>query len=206
VEKDLRLAGELKKHWPGMQMVAADALDISWSGLSEAGIHKVIGNLPYNVASPLIWDIVALCPDAEFMVFTIQKEVGLRLTASPGTKAYGALSVWVQSFAHPRLEFVVGPQVFRPRPQVDSAVVSLHPLSQRPGPQERVALAALLRVCFQQRRKQLKTSLRDVWTDEVRSWFAAHNTSPRARAEELTPEQFLSLAQVNAAVDRQGIR
>lgn len=207
VEKDLHLAGELKKLWPGMHVVAADALDISWSGLPEAGIHKIIGNLPYNVASPLIWDIVALCPEAESMVFTIQKEVGLRLTASPGTKAYGALSVWVQSFAHPRLEFVVGPHVFRPRPQVDSAVVSLVPLSQGPGPQERAALIALLRVCFQQRRKQLKTSLRDMWSDGVQSWFAAHNMSPKARAEELTPKQFLSLAQVIAAGgDRQEFR
>ncbi|MBS3780903.1 MAG: ribosomal RNA small subunit methyltransferase A [Desulfovermiculus sp.] len=202
VEKDPYLAWELKKRWPGMDVLAADILDISWSGLFGAGIHKIIGNLPYNVASPLIWDIVVFFPQAGTMVITIQKEVGLRLTASPGSKAYGALSVWVQSLACPRFEFVIGPQVFRPRPKVDSAVVSLVPLSQRPGPQELAALNALLRVCFQQRRKQLKTSLRTMWSDAVRSWFVEHDVSPKARAEELTPVQFLSLAQVTAAGDR----
>ncbi|MDZ7759697.1 MAG: 16S rRNA (adenine(1518)-N(6)/adenine(1519)-N(6))-dimethyltransferase RsmA [Desulfovermiculus sp.] len=196
VEKDDHLARELKKRWPDMQVVAVDALDISWDRLSKAGIHKVIGNLPYNVASPLIWDIVACFPEAVSMVFTVQKEVGLRLTASPGAKAYGALSVWVQNFVQPRLEFIIGPQVFRPRPRVDSAVISLLPLRQRPGPKERAALSGLLRVCFQQRRKQLKTSLRSVWSDHVQSWFLEHNVRPQARAEEMTPKQFLSLAQV----------
>lgn len=195
VEKDLALARELKKKWPDMDVIAADASGIQWDRLHRAGFGKIIGNLPYNIASPLIWDIVSQLAHAKRMIFTIQKEVGLRLTARPGTKEYGALSVWVQSFAHPRLEFTLGPRVFRPCPKVDSAVVSLHPHAFHPSQDQRRALAALLRVCFQQRRKQLKTSLRHLWSESVQDWFAEHGVRPQARPEDMTPGEFLSLSQ-----------
>lgn len=195
VEKDLDLARELKLRWPDIDVIAADATSIQWDRLQLAGFSKVIGNLPYNIASPLIWDIVTRFSEATGMVFTVQKEVGLRLTAGPGTKAYGALSVWVQNFVRPRLEFFIGPFVFRPQPKVDSAVVSLHPLAFPPTPEQSGALAALLRVCFQQRRKQLKTSLRRLWSKSVQAWFVEYGVRPQARAEELTPQEFLSLSQ-----------
>ncbi|MFO7875255.1 MAG: 16S rRNA (adenine(1518)-N(6)/adenine(1519)-N(6))-dimethyltransferase RsmA [Desulfovermiculus sp.] len=195
VEKDLALARELKEKWPDIDVIAADASGIQWDQLHRAGFGKVIGNLPYNIASPLIWDIVSSFSEASGMVFTIQKEVGLRLTARPGRKEYGALSVWVQNFAQPRLEFVLGPLVFRPRPKVDSAVVSLYPKAVHPNQDQRRALAALLRVCFQQRRKQLKTSLRSLWSESVQAWFAEHGVRPQARPEDMTPREFLSLSQ-----------
>lgn len=195
VEKDLALARQLKEKWPDIDVIAADALDIQWDRLYRAGFCKVIGNLPYNIASPLIWDIVSGFSEARGMVFTIQKEVGLRLTARPGRKEYGALSVWVQNFAQPRLEFILGPLVFRPRPKVDSAVVSLCPQAFCPDQDQRKALASLLRVCFQQRRKQLKTSLRSLWSESVQAWFAEHGVRPQARAEDLTPQEFFSLSQ-----------
>lgn len=195
VEKDLALARELKERWPDVDVIAVDALDMQWDRLYLAGFGKVIGNLPYNIASRLIWDIVSRFPEATGMVFTIQKEVGLRLTARPGRKEYGALSVWVQNFAEPRLEFILGPLVFRPRPKVDSAVVFLYPLTCYPNQDQKKALAALVRVCFQQRRKQLKTSLRSLWSESVQAWFAEHGVRPQARAEDLTPQEFFSLSQ-----------
>ncbi|MFP4427814.1 MAG: 16S rRNA (adenine(1518)-N(6)/adenine(1519)-N(6))-dimethyltransferase RsmA [Desulfovermiculus sp.] len=195
VEKDLALARELKKKWPDMDIIAADASGIQWDRLHRAGFGKIIGNLPYNIASPLIWDIVTRFSRARGMVFTIQKEVGVRLTARPGRKEYGALTVWVQSFAQPRLEFILGPHVFRPRPKVDSAVVSLYPKAFVPNHEQRSALAALLRVCFQQRRKQLKTSLRSLWSESVQDWFTEHGVRPQARPEDITPGEFLSLSQ-----------
>lgn len=195
VEKDLDLARDLKEKWPDIDVIAADVMGIQWDRMHRAGFGKVIGNLPYNIASPLIWDLVSKFPEASGMVFTIQKEVGLRLTAQPGRKEYGALSVWVQNFALPRLEFILGPLVFRPRPKVDSAVVSLYPQAFHPNQDQRRALASLLRVCFQQRRKQLKTSLRSLWSESVQAWFAEHSVRPQARPEDLTPREFLSLSQ-----------
>ncbi len=196
VEKDFDLILELKKKYPALDLMATDAMGLAWEGLSRAGIHKVVGNLPYNVASPLVWDIVSCCPQVIRVVFTVQKEVGYRLIASPGSKEYGALSVWVQNFAHPRLEFVLAPTVFRPRPRVDSAVISFSPQIARPSPLEAQVLSGLLRICFQQRRKQLKTSLRRLWSEQVQAWFLEQNLSPTARAEELTPLNFLSLARI----------
>jgi 16S rRNA (adenine1518-N6/adenine1519-N6)-dimethyltransferase len=186
----------LKKKYPAMDLIVADALRLAWGGLAQTKIHKVIGNLPYNIASPLIWDMVSACDQVTRIVFTVQKEVGLRLIASPGCKEYGALSVWVQNFVYPGLEFVLAPAVFRPRPRVDSAVISFSPHGFRPSPGEAGALAGLLRICFQQRRKQLKTSLRRLWSGKVQAWFEEQGVSPAARAEELTPGNFLSLARI----------
>jgi 16S rRNA (adenine1518-N6/adenine1519-N6)-dimethyltransferase len=196
IEKDFALVLELKKKYPTLDLIAADAVGLAWEGLNRVGIHKIVGNLPYNVASPLIWDIVSSCPQVMRIVFTVQKEVGYRLIASPGSKEYGAFSVWVQNFAHPRLEFALPPAVFRPRPRVDSAVISFSPQIARPSPQEAQALSGLLRICFQQRRKQLKTSLRRLWSKKVQTWFEEQNVSPAARAEELTALNFLSLARI----------
>ena len=197
LEKDSGLAVELKTRHPDVQLAVADALKCAWIRLPQAGIGKVIGNLPYNIASPLIWDLTAQFQAVPGrIVVMLQKEVARRLTASPGSRVYGALSVWVQTFVQPRLEFILSPEVFRPRPRVDSAVVSMSCRSERPTADEGAALAGLLRVCFQKRRKQLKTSLRGVWSGPVQEWFAAHGVDPRTRAEALTPGEFLSLAQV----------
>lgn len=195
VEKDLSLARDLKLRRPDMDLIAVDARNMAWDRLSRSGIGKVIGNLPYNVASPLIWEVVSLFVQATKMVFTVQKEVGQRLAANPGTKEYGGLSVWVQNFVRPQVECILGPTVFRPRPRVESAVVSLVPLAQCPNPEQYAALAALVRTCFQKRRKQLKTTLRPMWSDALQNWFDEHGIQPQARAEELTPRDFLSLSQ-----------
>ena len=170
-----------------------DALTLPWSRF--AAPWKIIGNLPYNVASPLMWDILSQAPGLERAVFMIQKEVGERITAAPGCKAYGALSVWVRTFAVPKLEFIVPPQVFRPQPKVDSAVLRFTPLPQeaKPGPEEARMLAALVHRCFQQRRKQLGTILKGA-TPNAAIALEQSGLSSQFRPEALSPEQFRDLA------------
>lgn len=169
----------------------ADALTVVWEELPFP--WKCIGNLPYNVASPLMWEIFSRAGGLSRAVFMIQKEVGQRIAAQPGTGAYGALSVWVQTFMRPKIEFIVPPQVFIPRPKVDSAVLSFVPRDDRPGPGETKALAAVLHRCFQQRRKQLGTIFKGTGLAET-MLPQESGIAFTLRPERLTPEQFLALA------------
>lgn len=169
----------------------ADALAVAWEEFPAP--WKCIGNLPYNVASPLMWEIFSRARGLSLAVFMIQKEVGQRIAAQPGTGAYGALSVWVQTFMRPKIEFIVPPQVFIPRPKVDSAVLSFVPRSDAPGPEEAKALAAVLHRCFQQRRKQLGTIFKGTGLAEA---MLPHDSGIAftLRPECLSAEQFLVLA------------
>ena len=173
-------------------VLEADALKIPWHTLS--GRWKLVGNLPYNVASPLMWDIFSRAGGLERAVFMVQKEVGQRLAARPGTPAYGALSVWVQSFVTPVMEFIVPPQVFHPRPKVHSAVLSFVPLENPPDfhPEK---LAGIIKKCFQLRRKQLGTIFKgDLSILDLLKKNAIDNA---LRPENLAPQQFQSLAKAS---------
>lgn len=164
LEKDRHWAEERMRQGGGaLSVVLTDALSMSWERFGAS--WKFFGNLPYNVASPLMWDICSRTPGLVRAVFMVQKEVGLRLTAGPGTSAYGGLSVWIQSFMRPKLEFIVPPQVFYPRPKVHSAVVSFSPLGEGRGDFAPKALAATLKACFQMRRKQLGSIVRAAGKD-----------------------------------------
>lgn len=176
---------------PCTQTILMDALRFDWTRLQAAMRWKIVGNLPYNVASPLIWDIVSL---AQFTraVFMVQKEVGQRIAALPGSKAYGALSVWVQNYARPSLDFCVGPGAFSPPPAVDSAVLTFTPLTDVPKYPK--ALAQLLHICFQQRRKQLGGILRRASIANATHTLELCGIAFTARPEELTPLQFRQLA------------
>jgi 16S rRNA (adenine1518-N6/adenine1519-N6)-dimethyltransferase len=117
-----------------LRVLQADALTLPFEHFSPG--WKIIGNLPYNIASPLLWELFSRMPSPARAVFMLQKEVGLRLTAAPGSRAYGALSVWLQSFIRPRTAFVVPPHVFHPRPKVDSMVLVFEQLVPRPADNE----------------------------------------------------------------------
>ena len=173
------------------EVLCQDALAFDWSSLG--GSWKLIGNLPYNVASPLIWDAVRHVPHLARAVFMVQKEVGERLAARPGTHAYGALSVWVQSFARVDWGFVVGPGNFTPPPKVDSAVVSLTALPESARPPHPDALAHVVKLCFQQRRKQLQAILRHHGLADAASLLTALDIDPAARSETLDCAKFHAL-------------
>jgi 16S rRNA (adenine1518-N6/adenine1519-N6)-dimethyltransferase len=193
VERDLPLALELRDKCPGVQPLAADALAVRWERLGPPGGWKIIGNLPYNVASPLMWELFSRCRGLAQAVFMVQKEVGDRLVARPGTADYGALSAWVRSFVEPRLGFTVGPGAFIPRPKVDSAVLVFTPVAG-PGDFEPRALAGLLHTCFQKRRKQLGNILRSYMNDAAQAYLESQGLTLRSRPEELAPNQFQALS------------
>lgn len=171
-------------------VVCADALRLPWESLDFP--CKLIGNLPYNVASPLMWEIFSRASGLTRAVFMIQKEVGLRICAEPGTSAYGALTVWVKSFMRPKMEFIVPPHVFYPAPKVDSAVLSFEPLPAWPAPFSPSKLAAVLHKTFSMRRKQLGTIFQG--TPNRLELLTNLGIDPKLRPENLTPQEFHLLA------------
>jgi len=194
IEMDDSLAERLAGRWPELEVSHSDAMQYPWASLEEP--CKVIGNLPYNVGSKLIWDIVSNVKPLQRAVFMVQHEVARRLTAEPGSKAYGGLTAWVGNFCKTTYLFKVPPTVFKPQPKVDSAVVRFEPFPPDEWPSGPKQLAALIKMLFQQRRKQVSTILKKRWTPEVASWFEDHGVSPASRPENLTPEQFRSLSKV----------
>lgn len=185
LEKDRAWALALKRRRPEAGVVETDALRFVWERLS--GDFKVAGNLPYNVASPMLWEFASR---AKYVrgVFMVQKEVALRLAAGPGGRDYGLLSVWVQSFATVKRVFDVKPGSFTPPPKVDSSVFTLTPRTDAPG-FDPVALSATIKTAFGQRRKQLAGIFRDADFD-VRAWLASHGLPETARPEILPVDVF----------------
>ncbi len=198
LEKDDHWAAEHATNPPAgdpvLTVVQGDALSYPWCTLTPGISWKVIGNLPYNVASPLMWDILSQASGLVRAVFMIQKEVGDRIVAVPGNKQYGALSVWLQSFCVPRRAFIVPPTVFKPRPKVDSAVLRFDPLPRTSMDFDSAALSWFLKVCFQQRRKQMQTILKGYFGSALAEGLASAGVEPTARPETLSPRQFQILA------------
>lgn len=194
LEMDDSLAERLEEDYPDADVVRTDALKFDWESLNDTDSVKIIGNLPYNVGSKLIWDIVSRVQTLEKAVFMVQHEVAKRLTAEPGNKAFGGLTAWVKNFAETKYLFKVPPTVFRPQPKVDSAVVAFMPKSIDSWPENPDKLANLIKQLFQKRRKQLSTILKKQWTPDVAAWFEAHGVLTSARPENLTPDNFASLA------------
>jgi len=193
LEKDHALAHWLKAEFPGIAVVHGDGLDFCWEATDRLPGLSLVGNLPYNVASPMIWEMVCRCRAFRSMTFMVQKEVAQRLAAPAGSRAYGALSAWVGSFVRVELLFTVPPHVFRPRPKVDSAVVRFVP---RPDPAWAAAraLSACLKILFQQRRKQLGTILKSRWSPSVDAWCKIAGVDRRVRPEQLPPDLLRALA------------
>jgi 16S rRNA (adenine1518-N6/adenine1519-N6)-dimethyltransferase len=193
VEKDGYWAMERQRAGDG-QVVLMDAMRFAWSRITPERPWKIIGNLPYNVASPLLWDIAAQAGGLQRAVCMVQKEVALRIIAPPGTKTYGALSVWLQSFLRPQLVFALGPGAFTPPPKVDSAVISFVPLPPAQRPRKPEALASLLKMCFQNRRKQLRSIFRMHHKEYALPILRELDIGPQSRPEQLAPKLFQELS------------
>ena len=196
LEKDLELARLLRQKPDPPEIIVGDALQFDWSRLRQNEALKIIGNLPYNIASPLIWNLVSALEHYARMVFCVQREVARRICSKPGSREYGALSVWVQSFArvHPALS--IGRNVFSPRPKVDSAVIILTPLDEHQKVQDTEKLRHILRICFQKRRKQLSTILKPYWHPDVEDWLHEQGLQARSRPENLSPQQFQEISSI----------
>lgn len=167
----------------------ADVMEIDLAAELGAGRWTMVANLPYNVGTPLLLDVLLHVPSVESMTVMVQSEVADRLIASPGTSAYGLPSVIVGLTARPIDEFEVPPQVFVPPPQVSSTVLRL----DRKDPPEGCSRAVeLARRSFGQRRKMLRRSLVGVVPAEA---FHRAGISPSARPERLAPMDFVRLAE-----------
>lgn len=193
-ELDPAWAAFLRRRFPdpGLALVVGDALEIAWDRLSAPTL--VTGNLPYNVSTAILEDLLphhARIPRAAFLV---QKEVADRIVAAPGTDAYGSFSVIVAAWARPRILGRVRPGSFRPPPKVDSAFVGLE-LKPPPLPQEEMAdFVAFVRLAFAKRRKTVRNSLASGWgREKAEAALAAAGIPERARAEELGLGEFLGI-------------
>ena len=164
-------------------------------------LFKVVANLPYNVATPVISNLLVhpdLCPT--LMVVTIQRELADRMCAEPASAAYGALSVLVQALADVTMVRPLPPSVFWPRPKVDSAVISIRPNADKRARVGDVPwFHTLVRQVFLQRRKYIRHVLAGLWRDQwtkadVDTWLETQGLSGQLRAESLNIEEFIGLA------------
>ncbi len=164
VELDRSLAAELKERFgtaSGLTVMEGDFLSIELASLAPPDRRlRVIGNIPYNLSAPIIFRVLEQAEVVEDMFLMLQKEVAMRVVARPGSKQYGPLAVHSQLLADVSVLFEVSPQVFRPRPRVDSAIVQWRFLGQpRFAVGDRAFFAQFVRAAFGQRRKVLRNAL-----------------------------------------------
>ena len=178
-----------------VQVVAADATALDWNGLLGDGPWHLVANLPYNVATPLVCDLLDGVPAIVDLLVMVQREVGDRLAAAPGSSAYGAVSVKVRYWATAAVVGKVPATVFVPRPNVDSVLVRIvrHPGGPAVDPSVVGAarLFEVVRAGFAHRRKMLRGALAGVVDPAA---YAAAGVAPTARAEELDVDAWGRLA------------
>ena len=196
IELDRDLAAGLPKRVPHperLTIIEADALKYDFTELfQEDRPLRVVGNLPYNISTPLLFHLLEFGDKVKDMHFMLQKEVVDRITASPNTKEYGRLSVMIQYFCKPTYLFEVPAGSFNPPPKVTSAVFRLEPYATKPIiAKNEKALARLVSHVFTQRRKTLRNSLKGMLVEEA---FEHAGVDPMARPETLTLAQFVALS------------
>ncbi|MES2356672.1 MAG: 16S rRNA (adenine(1518)-N(6)/adenine(1519)-N(6))-dimethyltransferase RsmA [Pseudomonadota bacterium] len=173
-----------------LTIYSADALKFDFGSIGEK--LRVVGNLPYNISSPLLFHLAQYAERIVDMTFMLQKEVVDRMVAAPSTSDYGRLSVMLQSqFAMERL-FIVPPGAFRPPPKVDSAIVRMIPLTKDAlRPNDEKEFGRIVNAGFSQRRKTLRNTLKP-WLGEAD--FNALALDPQLRAENLSVADFIRVA------------
>ncbi len=195
VEIDNDLIDQLQRRYPQLQnhIHHQDALTFSLTELNLSGQKlRIIGNLPYNISTPLLFHLLTQKEHIGDMLFMLQQEMVERLAAEPGCKAYGRLSVMIQLHCKVQALFSVPPQAFKPQPKVMSKIVYLVPYEK---PLFRVdsmmTLENILRDAFNQRRKTIQNSLKHYFNAEG---FIALGLDPKIRAEQIKIEQWVKLA------------
>jgi 16S rRNA (adenine1518-N6/adenine1519-N6)-dimethyltransferase len=204
VELDDELARRLQKEFagdPSVQVVHRDILDVDLVEVTgNPSALKVIGNIPYNITTPIIFHLLERRPRPAQIVLMIQREVADRILATPGGREYGALAIGVQALAEVDRVIQVGRQAFRPVPDVDSTVIRIRPHHPpRLDPHIEAALRVLTRAAFGQRRKQFQRILRDAFDLDIEQiqWLAGEcGLDLRGRPETFSPEQFIQLARL----------
>ena len=176
-----------KRSWPG------SSLDLDWTTtLADAPAWHLVANLPYNVATPLVLHVLDNVPAVTKLFVMVQREVGERLAAPPGSKSYGIPSVKVAYWADAEVVGHVSPNVFHPKPRVESALVRIERRATPATDADFGALFDLVRAGFGHRRKMLRGALSGMVDAEG---FARAGVSPEARAEQLSVVEWGKLAQ-----------
>lgn len=172
-----------------------DALRFDFAQLTqEKQSLRLIGNLPYNISTPLLFHLLEQAHVIKDMHFMLQKEVVDRMVAQPGTSTYGRLSVMIQYYCQADALFTIKPGAFNPPPKVDSAFIRLVPYSSLPFPaHDPKLLADVVRSAFNQRRKTLRNSLREFITAEQ---LQSIGIDPQQRPEQLAVKDYVEIANV----------
>jgi 16S rRNA (adenine1518-N6/adenine1519-N6)-dimethyltransferase len=205
IERDARFVARLRaleaESAGRLLIVEADALAVDPGDWAGAAPVRIVANLPYNVATPLLFGWLDRLDAIGLMVLMFQKEVALRLVAQPSSAEYGRLTVMAQLLCRVERLFDLPPAAFTPPPKVSSSVVRLTPRPDRPPPELCRAIAAVTRAAFGQRRKMLRSSLRSLGQDTA-ALLAAAGIDGSRRAEELTLAEFHRLAELHDAHGR----
>jgi len=214
LDRDLIVSlGERAAAVGDLTIIGADVLTVDFTALAGGdarigpsrpsmasgtlALLRIVGNLPYNISTPILFHCLDHAPAIRDMHFMLQKEVVERMAAPPGSKTYGRLSVMLQLRCTVEPLFKVPPGAFRPPPKVDSAIVRLTPLPAHALPEADARLIdRVVRAAFGQRRKTLGNALREVATI---AQIEAAGIDPRVRAEQLAPAAFVALARSIAA-------
>ena len=198
IELDRDLVPILKNKAAGLgtlEIINADILEFDLASLPGNKIYRLVGNLPYNISTPLMFHLLESVGQIEDMHFMVQKEVALRIVARPGDNNYGRLSVMLQYRCDSQYLLDVAPSCFKPPPRVDSAVIRLIPLDQ---PEHDVGnyehFSKLVQAAFSQRRKTISNSLKSLLD---RDTIIACGIDPRMRAENLALTDYAKLSRAS---------
>ncbi|MEL6200182.1 MAG: 16S rRNA (adenine(1518)-N(6)/adenine(1519)-N(6))-dimethyltransferase RsmA [Pseudomonadota bacterium] len=197
VELDRDLVARLEREYANadqVRVIGQDALEVDYASLGAP--LRLVGNLPYNISTPLLFHLARFVGAIEDMHFMLQKEVVDRITAAPGGKAWGRLGVMLALAFDSEFLFEVGPECFDPPPRVDSAVVRLSPRKAPPDITDASVLEDVVRRAFSKRRKTLRNALREV---ADAGHFEAAEIDPTQRAETVGADRYAALANAIAA-------
>lgn len=194
VELDRDLVTRLQKKFDPAKLIvhSGDALQFDFASIPAAPERKlrIVGNLPYNISSPLLFHLTEFAPQVQDQHFMLQKEVVERMVAAPGSKTYGRLSVMLQWRYRMELRFIVPPTAFDPPPKVDSAIVRMVPIA-KPLACDRIKLEQVVLKAFSQRRKVLRNCVAGMFTEKE---LIDAGVDPQGRPETVSLEQFVVLA------------
>ena len=192
IEIDKELVDIVSKRFsdiPNIELIEGDAMEYDYSQLTGPW-WIMVSNLPYYVGTRLLVKLITEVPVIHRYVVMVQREVAERITAEPGTKNYGALSVFCSLFTEPKIQFDVNKNCFLPEPKIISTVVTLQrePLEDA---ELRIKAFEIAKVAFQQKRKKIRTALKEIITEDK---LISLNIDPNLRPSNLTPDHYLELA------------
>ena len=201
IELDRDLAERLRRRGD-LDVVESDVLKVDFAAIAArlGGPIRVVGNLPYNISSPILFHLISAAPHVVDQVFMLQKEVVDRMAAKPGTKAFGRLTVMLQWRYEVEHLFDVPPEAFDPPPRVNSAIVRMRPRAS-PAAVSPAVLGKIVSVAFSQRRKMLRATL-GKWLVEHGHTAAFDGTR---RAEQVPVEEYIALALALPALPEQAL-